>query len=135
MRSMTDENQRDGWLDRRREVWGDDPEEIDASAVVAEDGSGPGNVWEFIRRSGKRIGVTVAGFAVLAAGVAMLALPGPGLITIIAGLAILSTEYVWAQRLLKTAKERAERAKDAVLGKNGKNKDAEAPAEETSDPT
>ena len=41
---------------------------------------------------------------------------------IIAGLAILATEYVWAQRLLTAAKEKANQAKDAVLGKN-KDKD------------
>ena len=36
---------------------------------------------------------------------------------IIAGLAILATEYVWAQRLLKIAKEKATQAKDVILRK------------------
>jgi len=40
------------------------------------------------------------GFTVLAIGVAMLALPGPGWLTIAVGLAILAGEYVWARRLL-----------------------------------
>jgi len=118
---------------RRREVWGDDPEEIDASAVVAELGAVEPSVerrWHehpafvpvkavgrFIQRSGKRIAVTVAGFAVLLAGVALLVLPGPGWLLIFIGLAILATEYVWAERLLKTAKRKAEQAKDAVLRK------------------
>ncbi len=112
-----------------REVWGDEPEERDAAATVAE--FAPEEVvvrwhehwafvpfkvvWRFIRRSGKRIAVTVLGFAVLLAGVAMLALPGPGWAAIFLGLAILATEYVWAQRLLKMAKEKAGQAKDAVL--------------------
>ena len=47
----------------------------------------------------------------------MLVLPGPGIVVIIAGLAILATEYVWAQRLLRIAKEKANQAKDAVLRK------------------
>ena len=47
----------------------------------------------------------------------MLVLPGPGLLVIIVGLAILATEYVWAQRLLQVAKEKATQAKDMVLRK------------------
>jgi len=123
------EEPRDG-----REIWGDEPEERDASATVAE--FAPEEVvvrwhdhwafvpfkvvWRFIRRSGKRIAVTVVGFAVLLAGVAMLVLPGPGWAAIFLGLAILATEYVWAQRLLKMAKDKAGQARDAVLRrKNG----------------
>ena len=34
----------------------------------------------------------------------MLVLPGPGMVVIIAGLAILATEYVWAERMLAAAK-------------------------------
>jgi uncharacterized protein (TIGR02611 family) len=81
-------------------------------------------VWDFIRRNGKRVAVTIAGFAVLLAGVALLVLPGPGWLLIFLGLGILSTEYVWAQRMLATAKRKAEEAKDAVLRrKNGKKSD------------
>ena len=71
----------------------------------------------FIGRNGKRVAVTIAGFAVLLAGLAMLVLPGPGIVVILAGLAILATEYVWAQRLLRIAKEKANQAKDAILRK------------------
>lgn len=119
----------------RDEVWGDEPEEVDASEVVQEvEATRPELVqrWHdhpaivpfkivgrFIRRSGKRVAVTIGGFLVLLAGVAMLVLPGPGIVVIIAGLAILATEYVWAQRLLRIAKEKANQAKDAVLGRKG----------------
>ena len=72
----------------------------------------------FIRQSGKRIAVTIAGSVVLALGVVMLVLPGPGLVLILVGLGILSSEYVWAQRLLRKAKEKAEQAKDTVLRRN-----------------
>ena len=117
----------------RHEVWGDDPEEIAASRVVDEF-AGDEEVqrrWHdhaafapikvvarFIRQSGKRIAVSIAGFTVLALGVVMLVLPGPGLVLILVGLGILSSEYVWAQRLLRKAKEKAEQAKDAVLRRN-----------------
>jgi uncharacterized protein (TIGR02611 family) len=58
----------------------------------------------FIGRSGKRIAVTVAGFAVLIAGVIMLITPGPGVVAILAGLAILASEWAWAERALDRAK-------------------------------
>jgi uncharacterized protein (TIGR02611 family) len=123
----------------RRDVWGDDPEEVDASETVAELEVIEPEVarrWHdhpafvplkavahFIQRSGKRIAVTIAGFAVLLAGIALLVLPGPGWLLIFIGLTILATEYVWAQRLLNAAKRKAEQAKAAVLRK----KDAGGP--------
>jgi len=69
----------------------------------------------FILRNGKRIGITIAGFVLVLAGLAMLVLPGPGLLVIIAGLAVLATEYVWAERMLNIAKAKAELAKNKVL--------------------
>ena len=123
-------------LRHRRDIWGDDPEERDASAVVEEFRDDPRVqeawhdrvplaplkvVWEFMRRNGRRVGVTIAGFAVLLAGLALLVLPGPGWLLIFLGLGILSSEYVWAQRMLATAKRKADQAKDVVLRKkNGK---------------
>jgi len=41
----------------------------------------------------------VAGFGLVTAGVAMLALPGPGLVTIAAGVALLARDLRWADRL------------------------------------
>jgi uncharacterized protein (TIGR02611 family) len=56
----------------------------------------------------------VAGFGLLAAGVAMLALPGPGWLTIAAGLAILAREFEWARRLLNRVKAVANRIAGAL---------------------
>jgi uncharacterized protein (TIGR02611 family) len=128
-------------LPHDHEVWGDDPEERDADAVVAElevMDPAAARLWHehpafvpfkaigrFIRRSGKRIAVTLAGALVVLVGVALLVLPGPGWVVIFAGLAILSTEYVWARRLLEKAKEKAGQAKDVVLRK--KNGDEASP--------
>jgi uncharacterized protein (TIGR02611 family) len=50
-----------------------------------------------------RWGWVALGIAVLAAGVAMLALPGPAFVVIPVGLAILSLEFAWAERLLERA--------------------------------
>jgi hypothetical protein len=59
----------------------------------------------FISRSGKRIAVTILGFLVLAAGIVMMVTPGPGIVVILAGLAILASEWAWAERALDKAKE------------------------------
>jgi uncharacterized protein (TIGR02611 family) len=59
----------------------------------------------FIGRSGKRIAITIVGFAVLIAGVIMMVTPGPGVVAILAGLAILASEYAWAERALDKAKQ------------------------------
>jgi len=73
----------------------------------------------FMVRNGKRIAVTVAGLVLFLAGLAMMVLPGPGILVILAGLAVLATEYVWAQRMLNYAKDKAEQAKNKVLRRNG----------------
>jgi hypothetical protein len=47
-------------------------------------------------------------------GIVMLLTPGPGLLTIVAGLAVLSTEYAWARRALSRARERSVRTVQIV---------------------
>lgn len=54
----------------------------------------------------KRMVVAVVGFTVLAIGLAMIVLPGPAIVVIPAGLAILAAEFVWARNLLKRMKEK-----------------------------
>lgn len=53
----------------------------------------------------RRIFVMLAGFTLLLVGVLLLVLPGPGLLTILGGLALLGTEFVWARRLLVKVQE------------------------------
>ncbi len=55
----------------------------------------------------KRIGLEIVGWLLLVAGVAALVLPGPGLIMVFAGLAVLSQQYEWAERRLDPIKYRA----------------------------
>ncbi|MDP3968792.1 MAG: PGPGW domain-containing protein [Nocardioides sp.] len=59
-----------------------------------------------------KIGVTVVGSLVLLAGIIMLVTPGPGLVGIAVGLAILSTEYDWAARWLQVARRKLAEAKE-----------------------
>jgi len=52
----------------------------------------------------KRIVRIVVGFTILLVGLAMIVLPGPAIVVIPAGLAILATEFLWARRLLERMK-------------------------------
>ncbi len=54
----------------------------------------------WIGRNSKRLAVFLLGTAILGAGLAMLVLPGPGVVVIIVGLAVLATEFAWAERAL-----------------------------------
>jgi uncharacterized protein (TIGR02611 family) len=58
-----------------------------------------------------RWGFVLLGVAILAVGVAMLALPGPAFVVIPVGLAILSLEFAWAERLLEKALIKGEEAR------------------------
>lgn len=55
-------------------------------------------------RYARRLVVLVVGTTVLAIGLFLLMTPGPALIVIPIGLAILSVEFVWARHLLKRAR-------------------------------
>jgi tellurite resistance protein TerC len=47
----------------------------------------------------------LVGFTVIGIGLALLVLPGPGILVIIAGLAILAVEFEWAERYLNKVKK------------------------------
>ena len=61
-----------------------------------------------------RVVVAMFGFLVVLAGLAMLVLPGPGLLVIAIGLGILALEFVWAERLLERTLDKMDEATDAV---------------------
>ena len=120
-------------LNRRRETWGDDPEEVEASQTVAEFGTDVEVqrawhehptwvpikvVWRFIARNSKRVGITIVGFVLLVVAVVIIPVPGPwSILLAIVALSILGTEYVWARKMLNIARAKADQAKAAVLGK------------------
>jgi uncharacterized protein (TIGR02611 family) len=72
------------------------------------------DVIRFIGRSSKRVAVAVVGGALVVAGLAMLVLPGPGLVLIVIGFAVRGTEFVWAERALDYTKQKATTAGNAV---------------------
>jgi hypothetical protein len=49
---------------------------------------------------------TIAGAVLLLGGAAMLVLPGPGFLVIVAGLSLLAVDYLWARRLRALGAER-----------------------------
>ena len=59
-----------------------------------------------------KIVVTTVGVLVMGAGLLMMVTPGPGIVGIVLGLAILSTEWEWAGRWLAAAKRKAKEAKE-----------------------
>ena len=73
-------------------------------------------VIRFIGRSSKRTAVTVVGAALVAVGLAMFVLPGPGILVVALGFAVLGTEYAWAAAALERTKHTAERAGRAAKG-------------------
>ena len=140
---MADANERPDPFHHDRATWGDEPEEVDASAVVEELPTAYPKAdrrWHehpafvpfkaialFIEKSGKRIAITAIGFFLLLVAVVIIPVPGPwSILLAIVALSILATEYVWAERLLRTAREKAEQAKDMVLRRKDKDEDAES---------
>jgi len=65
-----------------------------------------------LARVARRGAVFVVGVALIAAGVVMLALPGPGIATILLGLVVLAREFHWARRVLAWMRRRAVGLKD-----------------------
>ncbi len=61
-----------------------------------------------------RIAVGVIGGVIVALGIATIPLPGPGWLTVIAGLFVLATEFLWAERLLEFTKKHVTRWTDWI---------------------
>ena len=100
----------------------------DESTESAEEFDPPGPDWLYrwrqrfagesrYRQLVWRVIATFIGGAILFAGIAMLALPGPGWAFIFLGLAVLATEYVWAHRLLVFTKDKAQGAASAAMNR------------------
>jgi uncharacterized protein (TIGR02611 family) len=62
------------------------------------------------RAAAKRIVLETIGWLLVALGIAALVLPGPGLLMLFGGLAILSQQYEWAERRVRPVERRAKKA-------------------------
>ena len=63
--------------------------------------------------------VTIGGPLVIAAGVAMLVLPGPGLVVIALGFALLALEYEWARHALGLLGRGLSRVRQVLFPREG----------------
>ena len=75
----------------------------------------PGGTSSSVRAWAKRVAVTVTGPLVVLVGVAMLVLPGPGLVVMGIGMALLAVEYPWARRIVAAAGHGLTRLRQMVL--------------------
>jgi uncharacterized protein (TIGR02611 family) len=81
--------------------------------MALPDWHSPREVFASIMRSTKRVVIFVVGVALVLLGIALIPLPGPfSLPLMVAGLAVLATEYVWAERALDTVKDKTKQAAD-----------------------
>ena len=83
-------------------------EKLEQAAIEAEFETGrqEETVAEAKRHILVRIGRVTLGIVVLFAGLLMLPLPGPGLVTIAAGLALLASDVPYARKLLENVRKR-----------------------------
>ncbi len=74
-----------------------------ATSPLAED---LGRIYTITFAGIKRVMILAIGSSVVIIGVIMIFTPGPAIVVIPAGLAILATEFIWARRLLKYFKQK-----------------------------
>ena len=74
----------------------------------------PENLYKQVRR----LAIFLIGISIVLIGCILFFTPGPAIIVIPAGLALLATEFIWAKKLLKKFKETtysiSKSAKDAI---------------------
>lgn len=68
-------------------------------------------------KQARRVVVIVVGFTVLVLGIVLIVLPGPAILVIPLGLAILATEFVWARRLLVRFRWKTRQLKNTISRK------------------
>lgn len=71
-----------------------------------------------LKKSARKVGVAILGFAVLILGVILIPLPGPGILVCLVGLTILSWEFEWALRHKERTQNYIAKKVKKVLDKN-----------------
>ncbi|HVU08692.1 MAG TPA: PGPGW domain-containing protein [Verrucomicrobiae bacterium] len=69
----------------------------------------------------RRTIVGIIGGTILLIGLAMTVLPGPAIVVIPVGLAVLATEFVWARRWLRKVRKLLHKARETVIHTAKKN--------------
>lgn len=87
----------------------------------------------FVRREGTRVVIGIAGGLIVIVGFVLMPLPGPGTLIVLAGLAVLGTQFAWAQDLLDLARDRAREVIDRLRGGSGGDADEQADGHQDTD--
>jgi hypothetical protein len=103
------------WRDEIRE----DLHEFEQAAIEAEMETGhrEETVEEAKRSLLRRLGRDVLGFVLCGVGIALLVLPGPGLVVLAAGLALLAQDVPFARKLLDKVRERLPEGENGQVSK------------------
>jgi uncharacterized protein (TIGR02611 family) len=83
--------------------------------------------WQYLPRPLRMAFALTVGGTLVAVGVALLVLPGPGLLVIALGLALLATEFAWARHVLDRGRHHATRAAGAAKTAVRKRRDPGSP--------
>ena len=75
--------------------------------------------WNATYKGARKVVIGVLGATVLGVGIALIVLPGPALVVIPIGLAILSLEFAWARRWLRRVKESSQRVLNQIRTPSG----------------
>ena len=75
-------------------------------------------IWQRLPHPLRWLVVATVGITLLLLGIVFLVLPGPGIPLIIAGLAILATEFTWAEIWLNRTKHHVDKAVKKVRKKS-----------------
>lgn len=66
------------------------------------------------------VAVATVGTLLILAGIAMLVLPGPGIVAIFAGFGILATEFIWARRAARRGQVLGHKAYSRFTGRRAR---------------
>lgn len=87
--------------------------------------------WRRLPHPIRWIGVATVGCTLIGVGVVLLVLPGPGLLLIALGVAVLASEFAWAERVLGRMKQAGsaavDNAKRALARRNGQDQATGSP--------
>lgn len=105
----------EGWREELREELHD----LEQAAIEAEleTGRREETIEEAKRSLTRRLARDVLGFVLCGVGLALLVLPGPGLVVLAAGLALLAQDVPFARRLLERVRERLPEGEDGEVSK------------------
>jgi len=75
--------------------------------------------WPLTYKWARRIAVALVGFTVLGIGIALIVLPGPAVVVIPLGLAILGVEFAWARAWLRKVRQGSTDLVNTIKGRPG----------------